>query len=163
MDQPIVGDASKGRLFGMAIDNLVACFLALLVGSLLPEAMSVTWRTVLALGAYLAYYFIQEGAFATTLGKRLFGLGIYRVDGTAVWWDDAAIRTAFRILEVNPLLFGALPGAIAVSSSERHQRFGDRVAGTVVMKRALAERAFGAVAAEAVDDGEAAAPRVEGS
>jgi uncharacterized RDD family membrane protein YckC len=38
-----------------------------------------------------------------------------------------------RILEVNPLLIGALPASIAILSSKRRQRIGDMLAGTVVV------------------------------
>ena len=42
-----------------------------------------------------------------------------------------------RLLEVNPLLFGGLPAGIAILTSERKQRIGDMLAGTVVVSSNL--------------------------
>lgn len=89
-----------------------------------------------AIGVYLLYFLVQEGAWSTTVGKRLFGLYVLRLDGSQCGWFSAAIRTAARFIEVNPILpFGALPGAIAVAVSKRRQRLGDMGAGTVVAPR----------------------------
>lgn len=82
---------------------------------------------------YFAYYFLFEAAISRTPGKLLTGLVIVRKDGTRATIRDAAIRTAFRVLEVNPALFGGLPAALSIISSVDHQRFGDKVAGTIVV------------------------------
>jgi uncharacterized RDD family membrane protein YckC len=38
-------------------------------------------------------------------------------------------------LEANPILLGGIPAGIAIFSSERKQRIGDALAGTVVIPR----------------------------
>jgi uncharacterized RDD family membrane protein YckC len=38
-----------------------------------------------------------------------------------------------RLVEVNPLLLGALPAGISILATERKQRIGDLQAGTVVV------------------------------
>jgi len=38
-----------------------------------------------------------------------------------------------RVLEVNPVLLGAFPAALSVVFSPKHQRFGDKLAGTIVV------------------------------
>jgi uncharacterized RDD family membrane protein YckC len=133
MSQGRVGDATKRRLFAAGVDNLLAMFVALLVASRLPErpaggAMSV------AVVTYLVYFFVQEGIWSRTLGKRFFGLEICRLNGERCGWTAAAIRTATRILEANPALLGGLPAALAGSVSRRHQRFGDMLSGSVVVR-----------------------------
>ena len=86
-----------------------------------------------AILAVLAYYFISESLFSRTPGKFLMGLVVRKFDGGKCGWREAAIRTAFRVLEVNPLLFGALPGSVLILISRNRQRLGDKVADTVVV------------------------------
>jgi uncharacterized RDD family membrane protein YckC len=131
MSCELEGVAGKGRYFAMGIDNTLAAFSALLTASLLelPDG----GKMIAAVCVYLLYFVVQEGAWSTTLAKRLFGLSIRRLDGSRCGWRGAALRTAARAIEVNPLLpFGALPGAVAVARSKRRQRLGDMLAGTVV-------------------------------
>jgi uncharacterized RDD family membrane protein YckC len=129
----IIGDYGKPRAFALAIDNLVATILCLVVAARLPGLGSVG-RWVVAAVVYLLYFLIPEAVWGKSLGKRMFGLVVYRLDGRPSGWRTASIRTVARILEVNPLLFGELPGALAVVLSKRKQRFGDMWAGTVVAR-----------------------------
>jgi uncharacterized RDD family membrane protein YckC len=132
MADDLVGVAGKDRYFAMGIDNTLAAFCALLAASLV--ALAGRGNMVIAITVYLLYFVPQEGAWSTSLGKRLFGLRILRLDGTRCGWREAAIRTAARAIEVNPLLpFGALPGALVVAKSKRRQRIGDLLAGIVVL------------------------------
>jgi uncharacterized RDD family membrane protein YckC len=134
MDSELIGVATKGRFFAMAVDNLIAMFISLLLASNMPEEVGQA-RWALVVGVYLAYYFVQEGTWSTTFGKRLFGLRVARLDGSECGWPAAAIRTVARIIEVNPILLGALPGGLAVALSKRHQRMGDMLSKTVVVLR----------------------------
>jgi uncharacterized RDD family membrane protein YckC len=119
----------------MAVDNLVAMLISLLLAAQLPDSVGqARWAIVVA--TYLGYYLIQEGLWATTLGKRVFGLRVSRVDGASPGWGGALWRTLTRVIEVNPLLLGVLPGGLAVALTERHQRLGDILARTVVVERA---------------------------
>jgi uncharacterized RDD family membrane protein YckC len=120
------GDATKSRLFAAAVDNLFATLLCLLIASKLPG---------IAIFAYLGYFLVQEATWHTTLGKWLFGLTIVCLDGGAVGWPEAGSRTLLRVVEVNPILLGMLPGGIAVALSKRKQRLGDRLAGTIVVRK----------------------------
>ncbi|MEO8432506.1 MAG: RDD family protein [Acidobacteriota bacterium] len=131
----MTGDATKWRLFAAGIDNLVANVLCVLVASRLPSEWSAVTRWLTAAAAYLTYFVMQEATWGTTLGKRLFGLTILRLDGGRPSWTEAAWRTVLRILEVNPLLLGAIPAALIGTWSQRKQRLGDMVAHTVVVSR----------------------------
>ena len=62
---------------------------------------------------YLVYYLVFEGLFSTTPGKAFFGLRVLRLNGKRGTWRCALIRTGTRLLEVNPLLLGGIPAAIA--------------------------------------------------
>ena len=132
MDSDLTGVATKGRFFAMVVDNLLAMLISLLLASRMPETTGqARWAVVVT--TYLAYYLIQEGAWSTTLGKRLFGLRVARLDGSEPGWGAATVRTITRIIEVNPILLGALPGGLVVALSKRHQRLGDLLSRSVVV------------------------------
>ncbi|WP_371380834.1 RDD family protein [Sporomusa aerivorans] len=83
----------------------------------------------LAIG--FCYYTYFEGNNGATPGKMLFGLKVVNTDGTACDVRAAAIRTACRIIDG---LFAYLVGAILIWISDRNQRLGDKIAGTLVVK-----------------------------
>jgi uncharacterized RDD family membrane protein YckC len=66
-----------------------------------------------------------------TPGKRALGLRVVRLDGAPVGLIDSAVRNLTRVLEL-PLLYA--PGVLAVAFTPRHQRLGDLLAGTAVVK-----------------------------
>ena len=147
------GNATKLRIFAAGIDNLLATIVGFFITSSLVRAMppgaadpividgrelppdpyGSGWLIV-AFG-YLAYFFVLEGLWGTTPGKRLFGLRVVRLDGKPVGLWAAGCRTLLRIFEANPLLFGEIPGGLAILWSKRRQRIGDMIAGTVVVSR----------------------------
>ncbi len=129
------GDATKSRLLAAFVDNTLAIILCLLIASKLPGDLSSGVRWTMAIASYLAYFMIQEAIWQTTLGKRLFGLVVVRLDGSPAGWAEAGWRTLLRIGEVNPILLGMLPGGLMVAFSKRKQRIGDLLAGAVVVRR----------------------------
>jgi len=126
------GNATKARIFAMVLDNLIATILALFATAIVPGVNPYVKVPTLVL-VYLGYFLVTEGLWSQTIGKKLFGLRVVRVDGAPCGFRESAIRTAFRLLEVNPVLLGVLPGGIAVLVTERNQRLGDVVAGTLVV------------------------------
>lgn len=128
-----MGDASKFRLFAAMLDNGIAALVALVPAAKIP-GLPDTARWVLAITLYLAYYFLQEGFFATSLGKRTFGLRVVRLDGRPSGWRESSLRTLFRVLEVNPLLFGGLPAGLTIVFNGKRQRLGDILARTLVIR-----------------------------
>ena len=80
----------------------------------------------------LAYYIVMEGQSGATIGKRLIGLKVVKLDaGAPIDWQAAIVRNVLRLLDG---LFFYLIGAILVWTSGNKQRLGDRVAGTVVIR-----------------------------
>lgn len=116
------------------LDNLIAIALGALAAKSVSEEFLVA-QIVCLVVVFLGYYFAFEAAISRTPGKVLTGLVVVQDDGTRISVRAAAIRTAFRILEVNPVLFGATPAALSILYSRRHQRFGDKVAGTIVVRK----------------------------
>jgi uncharacterized RDD family membrane protein YckC len=125
-------DRGKRRIVAMALDNAVAVVLGGVVAASLA-GFSNAFRSFAFLSIYLAYFAVSEGLSGRTPGKAVRGLVVRRLDGECAGWREAFIRTGTRILEVNPLV-GALPGGLAVWLSERNQRFGDMLAGTLVVR-----------------------------
>ncbi len=62
---------------------------------------------------------------------------VRKLNGKLGGWKTAVIRTLSRIIEVNPVLFGAIPAALVLLASERKQRLGDMLAGSIVVSDKL--------------------------
>jgi len=114
------------------LDNIIAAVIVLVVVKQI-DPDNTTLQAVVAVSVYLAYYFILEAATSRTIGKLLTGLKIVDFHGGRCSIKQTIIRTAFRLIEVNPFLLGALPAAIRIIWSRHKQRFGDRVARTMVV------------------------------
>ncbi len=127
-----VGGTIIPRSLAASLDGMLSAVLALIAGWLLPEDLPLLQLAAMT-AVWLAYYLLTEGPFSGTPGKRLAGLAVLQIDGTRITWRQAFVRTLFRLLEVNPVLVGALPAALCIIFSRRRQRMGDMVAGTVVV------------------------------
>jgi uncharacterized RDD family membrane protein YckC len=80
----------------------------------------------------LAYYIVLEAWLGATVGKLATGLRvIMRGNGAPITFQAATVRNVMRVVDG---LFFYLVGAIAVWSSPHRQRFGDRLAGTIVTR-----------------------------
>jgi uncharacterized RDD family membrane protein YckC len=129
-----IGNAGKPRILAFIIDNVIATITALLMVAVLNLQNQILNIAVLCL-TYLGYYLIFESLWSRTLGKFFQGLEVQKLDGSRCDFKAASIRTIFRVVEVNPLLFGGFPAGIAIISSERKQRLGDRLASTIVKSK----------------------------
>jgi len=131
----MIGDASKARLIAVFIDHLIAFALTMLVLAFVPESLPMV-KAVFFFLIYLAYFVLLEALWSRTLGKFFQGLVVRKLDGSRCDWKAALIRSALRIVEVNPLLLGGLPAGLVIITSERKQRIGDILAGTLVVSTA---------------------------
>lgn len=132
----ISGDASKARLLALFIDHLIAFALMMLAVAFVPESLPLV-KAVFFFLIYLAYFVVLEALWSRTLGKFFQGLVVRKLDGSRCNWRAALIRGSLRIVEVNPLLLGGLPAGLVIIASERKQRIGDLLAGTVVVPQEL--------------------------
>ena len=80
------------------------------------------------------YFPVLEGLYGTTLGKLIAGVVVVDEFGLKPGFYRAILRTLLRLIEVNPLLFGGLPAGLVAMFSKTHQRVGDMVARTFVLK-----------------------------
>ena len=104
----------------------------------LPTNTQRGFDATLALGiaVALAYVWVAEALFGTTIGKLALGLHVYAVRGGAVGLGRALVRNLLRPIDSLVIggLLGLLPG---------HRRLGDLAGGTVVARSTM--RGFGPV------------------
>jgi uncharacterized RDD family membrane protein YckC len=143
----LIGTTRPPRHGAAIIDHVLAFVSLFAVGSFLGQRIlsKRSDETSILIGlavfaVYFLYYFLFEWLFSATPGKLLTGLTVRYTDGSRLGAKAAFIRTLTRLIEVNPLLLGGLPAAIIVRKSRRHQRWGDQLAGTVVVEAASVSR-----------------------
>lgn len=86
---------------------------------------------LLALALIVAYHVIPEGLWGQTPGKRLFGVVVVKEDGSPCDLSASLTRNGFRLVDG---MFSYAVGLIAMLVSDRAQRIGDSIAGTVVVR-----------------------------
>lgn len=121
------------RHIAAIIDNILALLLAAVSAKQFPEDWFAT-HVAVATCVYLGYFFLFEMILGRTPGKFMTGLVVLDYSGIRCSPRQAAIRTAFRLIEVNPVVIGALPAAVLIILSRNKQRFGDLAAGTIVVR-----------------------------
>lgn len=134
---PLAGPAS--RLYAMLLDTVIVLGtvngLGLVVYWIFAKAPGFGFMVItlaeFAIG--FAYSALLEGFWnGQTLGKRLFHLRVVDQDGLALRIEQAWVRNLMRVFDALP--FAYLVGGISVLSSRQMQRFGDVVAGTLVVR-----------------------------
>jgi uncharacterized RDD family membrane protein YckC len=78
------------------------------------------------------YFILMELFAGATVGKMVFKLKVVKDDGSKADFRSIAIRNLLRIVDFLPMFY--LVGAIIVARSDKKQRFGDKIAHTVVIK-----------------------------
>jgi uncharacterized RDD family membrane protein YckC len=120
------------HLFGKYGDQL-------LESSLLYDAIVVEMPlfTVVTLLAFFLYFFILEGRFQTTVGKRLLGLRVVDSKLEPIGFQKSLIRNGLRLLWEIPLIGIGLLFIIIdlILILLRNQRIGDIGARTFVLRR----------------------------
>lgn len=142
--RPVAGGLLD-RAAAYLVDSLVTALLwatAVLIlanGTIRPTHWSPATAQVasmLFLVVPFAYFVMLEGAFATTPGKRLFGLSVVDEAGARAGWYKATVRNVLRLAwALGPLgpLFLVLD-AWLIQWTERDTRLGDHAASTRVLR-----------------------------
>ena len=135
------GSRSAAGLIDLAIfwfAYLLLAFFAVMVASFDPTGVSgfflglVIGGFALFLVAYNALFGIFGGG--RTIGKMLLGIRVVDLQGFPATWMQHVLRSLFWPLEV--ALCVPLPlGMILIAVTDRRQRLGDLVAGTIVLRR----------------------------
>jgi uncharacterized RDD family membrane protein YckC len=134
---PLAGPAS--RLYSMLLDTAIVLGavngVGLLVYCIFAKApgfgVMVITLTEFAVG--FLYGAVLEGFWnGQTIGKRLFHLRVIDQSGLPLRIEQAWVRNLMRVFDALP--FAYFVGGISLLSSPQMQRFGDRVAGTLVVR-----------------------------
>jgi len=135
---PLAGPAS--RLYAMLVDIIIVLGLINGVGLLVywifakAPGFGIMVITLAEFAIEFAYTALLEGFWnGQTIGKRLFHLRVIDQDGLPLKIEQAWVRNLMRVFDALP--FAYLVGGLSVLSSPLMQRFGDRVAGTVVVRQ----------------------------
>lgn len=135
---PLAGPPS--RLYAMLLDMAIVLGIVngigLLVYWIFAKAPGFGFMVItlseFAIG--FAYGALLEGFWnGQTIGKRLFHLRVIDQSGLPIRIEQAWVRNLMRVFDALP--FAYLAGGISVLSSPLMQRFGDRVAGTLVVRQ----------------------------
>ena len=156
------------RFIACAIDHtlqmatligLVILFLIIADFSDAGDRLTSAPKWVIAL-LIVAVFLLMSGYFAffewiwngQTPGKRWMKLRVIREDGRPISFFEAMVRNLLRNFDIMPSPFYSI-GLISVFATERDQRVGDLVAGTVVVREREAEAPeFAEVFASPVSD-----------
>jgi uncharacterized RDD family membrane protein YckC len=145
------------RFLACALDHFLQLFVMVVVGLVLAwlsdsarwyERLSGAPKWVLALlvvavsAIWSGYFALFEWAWGgQTPGKRWLKLRVIREDGRPVTFWEAAARNTVRVFDMMPWI--GIPfysiGLVSVFMSQRDQRVGDFVAGTVVVREREAQ------------------------
>ncbi|TPW13027.1 MAG: hypothetical protein FD127_2284 [Acidimicrobiaceae bacterium] len=116
---------------------LVASFVIVLVGGLMRDAGESFVQTAFAVTItliLLGYPVVMETLWrGRTLGKMWMGLRAITVDGSPITARHATLRMMGGLVD-KLLPPGGVTGALFVLGTRRHQRVGDLLAGTIVIR-----------------------------
>ena len=119
------------RLIILAVYLLLAIILGLLMGGL--GQLGVVSALLLYFLLDWGYMVLFESLWAgQTPGKRALGLRVLREGGVRVGFEQVLLRNLARAVDGLPVLYAV--GGVAALLSRRHQRLGDLLAGTVVIR-----------------------------
>jgi uncharacterized RDD family membrane protein YckC len=134
---PLAGIAP--RLYAMLFDIVIVLGLVNGLGWLVyaifakAPGFGVMIGTLAEFAIGFAYSALMEGLWnGQTIGKRLFHLRVIDQSGLPLRMEQAWVRNLMRVFDALP--FAYLVGGVAVLSSPLRQRFGDRAAGTLVVR-----------------------------
>lgn len=91
---------------------------------------------VAAFGLFLAlgigYHALLEWRYGRTIGKHLVKIQVCEADGSPLSLRASLVRNVLRLVDFLPTFY--LVGIATLTTSDRKQRLGDRVADTVVVR-----------------------------
>ncbi|MGH2642369.1 MAG: RDD family protein [Chitinophagaceae bacterium] len=134
--------ASLGdRILAFLLDwvVIIAYILTILIvssGTGLTIFSGSSWMVILMLLPALFYYLVLEVSFnGQTIGKKARGIRVVSLDGNSATFGQYLIRWLFRLIDFT--ITEGLCGLLCVALNPNHQRLGDMVAGTAVIKTAV--------------------------
>lgn len=104
-----------------------------IVPSEIVESLNINWIVTLAIFLpYFIYFPLIETLWnGRTIGKKIMGIRVTRIDGTRASLGSYLIRWLFRFIEISAT--GGVVAILTILINGRGQRLGDIVAGTCVV------------------------------
>ncbi|MBN8231400.1 RDD family protein [Corallococcus macrosporus] len=127
------------RFIAWLIDALIVGFATMVVLLVFQVAMAAFPGFASALG--IVVYFLVDWGYGIsletawagqTVGKRVMSLRVIQESGVRIGFYHAALRNLARVVDRLPLLY--LVGGSVALVSRSHQRLGDLLAGTIVVR-----------------------------
>ncbi len=132
----------KDRFFAFLIDVLIwgiglsviwSVIMAIIIGYENFNELSETLAFLILVPIFLFYTLVSEIiSNGRTLGKKIMGLKVMKLNGGLPTIDDYLMRWVFRCIDIYTS-FGAV-AALLVSSSDKAQRLGGLLSNTAVIK-----------------------------
>ena len=121
------------RFVGAAIDDglwfaLFGYFVAYVLSPTDASAEVYGLSVIVFASLWLNYFTFCETRWGMTMGKRVLGLRVLADDGTKAGFGACSIRNVLRPIDY------LLIGPIMIAASDRHQRLGDKLGHTIVVK-----------------------------
>ena len=132
-------DAFPILFFYFFAGNMIAAS----VGGKTPDGFQLEGGPALALMLMtmifsILYFTLLEAWWnGQSLGKKLLRIKVVNEDGSSINLSTSFLRNALRVVDA---FFGYLVGAIFIWRSPKKQRLGDRLAGTIVVKKVKAAK-----------------------
>ncbi len=131
------------RILAVIIDYIVMGILsAVILGASIGPGLATSspgafiggliMSLVLIVVLWIFYGVVMESWRGQTVGKMVMGIIVVKENGEPCTLAAAFLRNLFRIIDILPNLY--LIGFIVMAITEKKQRIGDRLAGTVVVK-----------------------------
>ena len=135
------------RFLALAIDGVLFCLVffpvtKLVKGVWLMSRSDHLWGygwlvtdplCIIFLVLMIIYFIVLEGTTGATLGKLCLGLRVVKIDGNKMDFMSSVIRNILRVVDALPTL--NILGVWLILNSPENARFGDRVAGTRVVRK----------------------------
>lgn len=122
------------RLLATWIDMFLVLLATMVISLVLAASMTEAdassatgWVFWCGLFAYLV---AMEATVGRTVGKMVFGAHVLKLDGNRIGLGRSLVRNVFKMAAIG----GSLITLLCIVLSKHHQRIGDMVAGTVVVK-----------------------------
>jgi uncharacterized RDD family membrane protein YckC len=123
------------RVIAVTIDTLIIILgLSVLLVSVIQPVIELNLVVFLlsAAAGQFFYFYVLEGLIGRTIGKFLTRIEVCREDGSRIDFGDSFTRNIWRFVD-SVLSYGV--GFFIATSSDRKQRFGDKRANTLVVRR----------------------------
>jgi uncharacterized RDD family membrane protein YckC len=102
------------------------------INNVITDNWSMTAIIILLYLPVIFYSLIQESLMeGQTIGKKLLGIKVVKIDGYQASFFDYLIRWVLRLIDISGTAY--LAGITTMAVSKNHQRLGDIAAGTAVI------------------------------